>query len=224
MWLRNKLKRGSSVGRSSRNCPTQIYKNLDGQKKAWRCVWWGIEQDEFHVSVGSCSRCDIQAEPRKGLQHAKGRWYQHSRCVCCVNHSFCTQLVQCLSQTRLPPAHFGAWFSRRNLEFSDWFPQTRAPPKWGGNVASSPIDTLLNALWRQFLASFFPRRLVWAQAVPVNCFHTVSVVRAQKMLFFVLHARYCQKRILSRFFLLMFCRGILDHQASQEQRDPKVMW
>lgn len=113
----------------------------------------------------------------------------------------------CLSQTRLPPAHFWAQFSRRNLEFSEWFPQIRAPPKWGGNVASSPADTLLNALWRQFLASFFPRRLVWAQAVPVNCFHTVSVVRAQKMLFFVFVQDIARREFQADFSCLCFVGG-----------------
>lgn len=125
---------------------------------------------------------------------------------------------------RFFPAHISAQFSRHHLGFSEWFPQIQTPPKQGGSVAASPIDTLVNALWRQFLAPFSPGGLSEHTLFPWIVSIRSVLLGHEKKPFVVLRARYCQKRISSRFFLLMFCRGILDHQASQEQRDPKVMW
>lgn len=183
-------------------------------------MWWGRDQQESSeipsllYSIGSFLTPDPQVKPRQGLQCAKGKWYQQSLCKLLILHT--------VSAHSLLPAHFSALLSRRHLEFGEWCPQIQAPPKWGAELLllqSTPCK-LLSGDSSLLLC---PQGPVWVQAVSLNCFHTVSIVRAQKMLFFVLHARYCQKRILSRFFLLMFCRGILDHQASQEQRDPKVM-
>lgn len=174
-------------------------------KRAVRC-----EMPSLLYSTGSFLTPDPQVKPRQGLQCAKGRWCQQQ----CVSCWFCTQAPSCPFQHCSPGTiwnlvndlhkHRHHPSEGQSCFFSNWHP------------VKCSLETVPCSLFPRGLSEF--RQFPWIVSIQS------ALLGHKKMLFFVLHARYCQKRILSRFFLFMFCRGILDHQASQEQRDPKVMW